>query len=486
MPDIRYSYKNVPTIKAFAQSDAFIRALIGPFGSGKSSGCVVEIPRRGQMQKPGPDGIRRSRIAVVRNTFGQLEDTTIRTVHEWMPPAYFGRYYVSDHRYVIRTFANCEIEVLFRALDRPDHVKNLLSLDLTWAWLNEVREIPWAIVEAMQGRVGRFPKMSDGGATWSGVCMDTNPPDTDSKFYKFFEERDWLPHFKALKESGALPASVTKPEQYAAIFHQPSGLSDAAENRENLPAGYYQRMQIGKKPEWIKVYVKGDYGFVTDDKAVFPEYSDTIHRKEVNPVKGIAIRRGWDFGLTPACTFSQLLPDGRWLVFDEMVSESMGIDRFSDDVLEKCTRAFRGPVEFEDYGDPAGQQRAQTDEKTCFEILQGKGVAIEPGKQTISLRLESIRRPLTRLIGGEPQFILHPRCRVLRKAFLGGYYFRRMTTNAERYSDKPEKNWASHPMDALQYDASMLFGDALTGTPPRDDYPMMPPSEQGRSEITGY
>ena len=38
-----YSYASVPTIKRFSQSRAFIRGLMGPFGSGKSSGCVIEL-----------------------------------------------------------------------------------------------------------------------------------------------------------------------------------------------------------------------------------------------------------------------------------------------------------------------------------------------------------------------------------------------------------------------------------------------------------
>ena len=38
-----YSYASVPTIKRFSQSRAFIRGLMGPFGSGKSSGRVIEL-----------------------------------------------------------------------------------------------------------------------------------------------------------------------------------------------------------------------------------------------------------------------------------------------------------------------------------------------------------------------------------------------------------------------------------------------------------
>jgi hypothetical protein len=37
-----------------AHSDAFIRGLMGPFGSGKSSACVTEIATRAKQQAPGP------------------------------------------------------------------------------------------------------------------------------------------------------------------------------------------------------------------------------------------------------------------------------------------------------------------------------------------------------------------------------------------------------------------------------------------------
>ena len=67
--EIRYSYAEVPVIREFANSNAFIRGLIGPFRSGKSSGCCIEIIRRGMAQKPSTvDGVRRSRWMVVRNT----------------------------------------------------------------------------------------------------------------------------------------------------------------------------------------------------------------------------------------------------------------------------------------------------------------------------------------------------------------------------------------------------------------------------------
>lgn len=487
--DIKFSYGPVPTMGQFAGSNAFIRAAVGPLGSGKSSASVIEIVRRGLAQKPGPDGIRRTRWAVIRNTMPELRETTMRTVFQWLPEAYFGRNYVAEHRYVIKAFAGAEIEILFLALDRPDDIKKLLSLELTGGWVNEAREVPWSIIEALQGRVGRFPAQKDGGPTWFGIWLDTNPPDADSKFYKFFEEKSWLKDFLRMQQSGDLPPGL-RPEDYVAVFKQPSGLSPEAENLANLPGGrlYYAKLVAGKSKDWVDVYVHGQYGFVMDGKAVFPEYNDQVHCKEVNPVPGRTIYRGWDFGLTPACNFSQVLPDGRWLIFDELVSESMGIERFSDQVLQHSSRCFPHGAAFEDIGDPAGGQRAQTDERTCFEIMWAKQIRVEPGLQSPAIRLESVRKPLRLLEGGEPGFVLHPRCKMARKGFKGGYQFRRIKVSGERYTDEPDKNVYSHVMDSIQYTGSVIFGGGLTNAP--QDYDDFPMSEiigmGGRSEYTGY
>jgi len=172
----------------------------------------------------------------------------------------------------------------------------------------------------------------------------------------------------------------------------------------------------------------------------------------------------------------------------------MGADRFSDEVLDHCSRTFRGQATFEDYGDPAGGIRSQTDERTCFEILQAKGIMIEPGLQTPTIRIESVRRPLRTIAGGEVQLAVHPRCKTLRKAFLGGYHYRRMATHSERYTTEPDKN---HPfsdiMDSVEYVATILFGAGLTDAQAGDrgDFPvnrgsLITMGGLGRSKVTGY
>lgn len=471
MPDsinIKYSYKGVPTLRNFADSNAFMRLALGPFGSGKSSACVIETIARSLAQKPSPDGIRRSRWIVVRNTYRQLNDSTIKTFFQWCPPHHFGTYRQSDQSYTIQAFENTEIEIIFRALDRPDHVGNLLSLEVTGGWVNEAREVPWTIIEALQGRVGRYPAQRDGGPSWWGVFMDSNPGDTDSKLYKYFVEGGHDP-----KEVG--------------FFKQPSGLSTKAENLDNLPGGreYYKKMAVGKDPEFVKVYIHGDWGFVSDGRVVYTEYVDSVHCAPCKPVRYAPIYRGFDFGLTPACVFLQILPTGQVIVFDEIVSESMSIDQFSNEVVEYTSRVY-DDYELVDIGDPAGEQRAQTDARTCFQILHSKGIQIEAGMQSLAIRLESVRKPLTRLCAGKPGFQLDPKCRMLRKGFMGGYCFRRLQTSQERYTSVPDKNPYSHCHDALQYPLTRIFGGGLTSPKYHEFRDNTLDNDYTRSDVTGY
>ncbi len=415
---------------------SFVKAIMGPFGSGKSTACIYEIIGRGLMQAPGKDGVRRTRWAVVRNTYPELKTTTIKSWHQWVP-ATMGKWQAEGPPTHLVTFSHpqrglVEIEVLFVALDRPDDVRKLLSLELSGAWLNEAREIPREILDGVTGRVGRFPSMAMGGPTWYGVILDTNPPDTDHWFYRLFEEE--------------------KPDGFR-LYRQPGGRSPQAENRQNLVAGYYENTCRGKKAEWIKVYVDGEYGIVMDGKPIFPDYRDLTHCRPVPLIKGLPVHVGLDFGLTPAAVLGQRTAMGQWRIFKEFVSEGMGIKRFGELVLKPYLLSALAGYAVDITGDPAGDQRAQTDEKTPFTILRAMDLPARPAPSNDpTLRLEPIEQALTRTIEGDPGLIIDPAgCPTLRKALAGGYRYRRMQVSGERYEDKPDKNGFSHVADACQY-----------------------------------
>lgn len=434
---VLYDYTDVPTLKRFALSNKRTRCAMGPFGSGKSSACVMEIIRRAHMQEPGPDGIRRSRWAVVRNSYGQLKDTTIRTFHDWFPPKVFGEYRVTDHMYIITKFPGVHLEVLFRALDRPDQVSNLLSLEVTGAWFNEVREIPRTIIEAMDARIGRYPSKRDGGPTWYGIIMDTNPPDEDSYLYKMFEK--------------------VRPDNWQ-IFKQPSGMSAHAENLKHLPKNYYVNLAKGKDEMYIRIYIHGQYGYLVSGKPVFQSFVDNVHVSPhpLEPQKGLDVLIGFDFGLQPACSIGQLTPLGQLRIIDELVSDGMGLRQFCENQLIPLLRKKYFGMNVVGFGDPAGTSRAPTDESTCFEVLQGPDIGLRnvtPAPTNAILpRVGAVERYLNKMYKGEPGFLLSPNCHFLRKAMNGGYHYEKEPKSlGDSYKQMPSKNFSSHIADSLEY-----------------------------------
>ena len=449
--DIKYRAEK--TALRFHRSEAFVRGLMGPIGSGKSVACTEEIKRIScQVQEPNANGVRRSRWAVIRNTYPELKSTTIRTFQDWFPePVAMIKWDVPITARVSTNLPDgtkAEIEVLFLALDKPADVKKLLSLELTGAWINEAREVAKSIVDAATGRVGRFPSKRDGGPTWAGIIMDTNPPDDDHWWYRLAEE---------------------EPPENWEFFQQPPGLIEKdgkyienpeAENICNLAQGYdYYKNQVGgKTKEWIKVYVQGQYGTVQDGKPVYPEYKDELHYpgKQIRGNPSWPLILGWDFGLTPACVICQITPRGRFVVLDELVAERMGLQQFIDLVVKPFLsvryKAYRIGLS---YGDPAGNSSADTDERSCMQILCDKGISTQAAPSNAPVnRLGAVRHFLTQLIDGEPAFLLSTGARVLRKGFNGGYKYERLQVSGdERFRDAPAKNRFSHPHDALQYAA---------------------------------
>lgn len=450
------NYKASPTMTKFHNSDAFVRSLFGPIGSGKSVACVMEMLRISfDVQQPQfddpkyPWGVRKSRWVVVRNTYRELIDTTIQTFFDWYPVE-LGVYHKQDMKFTtiqrLPDGTTAHVEFLFRALDKPDDIKKLLSLEVTGGWLNEAREIPKAIMDMLIGRLGRYPRKINGkgGATRHCLIMDTNPPDSDHWYFKLFE--------------------VQKPTGYE-IFHQPSGMSPEAENIENLPDGYYEKMQAGKDQEWINVYVHGQYGFVQDGKPVWQEYKDDIHHTDDNITvpTSITIHVGIDFGLTPAAVFGIRTPTDQIIVFDELVAEDMDAKTFGRLLKQKIKSEYPNHT-FVFCGDPAGDFRAQSDSSTPLLMLAASGIDCAPAwTNDPVIRIGACAQPMKRLdSAGNPGFIIGPKAVIVRKACAGGYKYKRLqVTGEERYTDVPVKNRYSHPADAMQY-MMLSLGEGFT------------------------
>ena len=447
-----------PVISQFMRCDDFFRAIKGPVGSGKSSACVVEVVRRCKEMPPGPDGVRRSRWVVVRNTMPQLKDTTLKTWFEWVPPGVAGRWKEADKVFQLQ-FGDVDAEILFRALDSPEDTRRVLSLEVTGVWLNESREIPKEIVEALQARIGRYPQKAQVKDYWMGMIADTNPPEEDSFWHKLLEN---LPQVDEDEES-IFPATC---------FHQPSGLSAAAENRENLTNGYYERLSKGRTQDWVNTYVHGMY---SPSLIGTPVYSKVFRAERHVAAKPLPIDAylpviiGMDFGLTPAAVFKQMTFEGRIYTLRALAEFDMGLERFIRTKMRPLIRNLfpTNPLVF--IGDPAGVRRNDTDEGNCFKTLKEHfskdGGRVRPASTNDpTVRIQATERALIEYPMGDPLILYDPSCTFLIQGVRSGYRYPKKK-DAE-HGDKPEKNKWSHVVEADQY--ANLF--LLSGKYDRADY----------------
>ena len=468
-----------PTIEQFHDCDTFVKLIMGSFGSSKSVACCYDLLFNAMIQPKQKDGKRRSRYAITRSTYRELEDSTIRTWKDWMGA--FGDFKVSSNSFMLK-YGDIEAEILFRALDKPEDIEKLLSVEYTKAWINEARDVPRAILEALTGRVGRYPSEKDGGCVSPGIIMDTNPPDEDSWIYKLFEvdlhkDPQIQEEYSIFKQP---PGAVKVDGRWEDNVGQVEGIPKA-ENIDNLPDGYYRRMCIGKDDEWIKVYAEGKYGFVQDGKPVFSQYNDTIHCMEFTADPGLPLYIGLDCGLTPSCVIAQFSARGQFRVIDELQANNMGMYQFARDAIKPhLAKNFPGfKINEIAWADPA-KTRGEAAEQTAIGVLNdmyvsdaddNDGITQAPlrmpftavpavGGNNLGPRLDSVNQFLTRLIDGAPAFLLHPRCSILRKGFIGRYRYERVQVSGdERYKDMPKKNVYSHSQDALQNLAKGLLGE---------------------------
>jgi hypothetical protein len=423
------------------------RFIMGPLGSAKTTTVVVDVFDLMCMMPKDINGIRRSRWAAVRNTYPDLKRTTIPEWLDVVPEelgAYNGQDLVHKMDFIDEdTGDHVMAEMHFIALDRPDDVKKLRGMQLTGGWLNEAKELPFAVVQMLFGRCGRYPRRSEvQDPFWWGVVGDTNAPDVDSWYHRL--------------------AEVDRPEGWVFI-RQPGGvtrenekwvLNPEAENLQNLPPNYYQYQIDGNNDDWIKVNLANDYGFVMDGKPMYPEYQDYIHcSKEVIPFNPqFPIVLGADFGRTPACAFLQHI-NHQWRVIDEVVTDDMGAVRYVELVQAKLNGPFAG-AKVVGWGDPSGGYGQQLDERVVFDIFLDAGIPMDPApSQDPTVRRESVAKHLTKLtIMGTPSLLISPNCHYLRKGLAGGYHLKRMAVlGEERFHEKPNKNIYSHICESLEY-----------------------------------
>lgn len=447
---------NAPlSVAPYLVADKFVNFIVGPIGSTKTTASLVKIVYEAKKVAPCHDGIRRSRCVVVRNTNQMLNDTTIPDFLKWFPEGAAGVLLRTDKKFILRS-GDTECEVLFRGLDGADDVRRLLSLQLTFGFMDEFREIHPDVYNALTGRLGRYPDKSMNGV---GPCDEhgkpvhklwgsTNPPDADT-------------YWETL---------LTEPPDNVSVTFQPSGMSPEADWLQFLPDGYYDNLCEGKSQDWIDVYVHGQFGKSLAGQPVFRCFSTETHiAKEPPNVLSAPLLIGVDAGLNPTAVIGQVAYDGRLIIHDAITGSEggMGALRFAREILKPLiVNKFAGREHLVII-DPAAFQRAQTDERSVADVFKAEKFTVKPAKtNTLAARLAAVESYMTRTVGDKPALMISPEAKGLITALRSKYRYR-INTKGDR-DDKPEKThpWSDYA-DAMQYlclhaDGGAVFGGTLT------------------------
>jgi hypothetical protein len=427
------TYNCLPSMAPFHQSDARVRIVRGPIGSGKTTGMIAELLKIACEQEPDPeDGVRRTRMLIVRNTMPQLKTTCLVSIMQFLRP--IAEWRPSESTIRIR-FGDVESDWLLLPLDTEQNIQRLLSLELTFAWISEAREIDPEMVRNALSRCGRFPAVSRGGATRYGLIAESNSFRTDSPWYELLEEN--------------LPVGWD-------YFVQPSALSPGADWLQYLPGSYYSDLIESNSPEWVEQYIENMYGESLDGQAVFKHsFSRDFHVAEttLNPVPTMPIVVGMDFARWPAAVFCQIDPRGRLLVLAELEHENLGVESFTNQYVLPLLASdrFRGCPHYV-VGDPSGVARSQIGEESVFEALRRIGLPSYPAMtNNIQPRLRAVEKFLLQQRDGGPAMLIDPSCRVLIQGFQSKYRYKKRS-DGQIDDTRPDKvrPWAD-VHDALQY-----------------------------------
>lgn len=444
-PNLNVKYSAYPTARDFHASTAFVRAILGPIGSGKSSATWMELFRRACDEWPNEEGVRSSMHLCVRDTYAMLKETTLADFKSW-----FGKVAEVVMDSPIRARVQMPLpdgttldwNLRFLSMDGGDKSLNALrGMQISAAYINEGHSIPKEVYEVVATRVGRY-RPAGRDPKWKGIITDSNYGYQGCHLHDMY---------------------LNTPETWA-FFEQPAAalwnpyqnkweLNPNADNLPHLPGGIdYYRKLLTMSTEFIKQFLANQWAVKTTGKQVFPEFSPQEHiiRGSLQPDRHLPLIIGMDFGLHVACSMFQLSPMGKLVMFKELWDDDADLETFlTTRLLPTLRNEFTG-IRAIVCGDPAGMGRSHLDKRNAFTVLKAAGLDAHPAiTNDPSRRIGAVKQFLTKRNG----FSVHHTCKRTIEGFEGGYGYKKKIDGT--FSDDPEKNDYSHILDSVQY--SCLF-----------------------------
>ena len=302
----------------------------GGYGSGKTfAGSLLGILLC--MTFPGIRGL------VGAQTYTLVRDTTLQTYLEHLDNMGFqeGIDYEWSSTLQKLVFRNTS-EVLFRHFDEPNKLK---SLNLGFAEIEEMSDIPYETFKMLLGRMRQQPKKEWQNFTYR-IFGHTNPETQKGWVYKTFAENP-APNYRL----------ITAPTTQN--IYLPKGFCD--ELKKIYDEQYYNIFVLAQNGEYNKGLVIKDF---TEENI-----------REINYQNDLDLHISCDFNVDPMCWVLAHKTDEKVFYFDEIVLENTTTAKACE---EFCRRypAHKGAIIVN--GDASGDNRSCTSEYTNYVIIKKK------------------------------------------------------------------------------------------------------------------
>lgn len=417
-----------PLQRQFIESRAKADLYSSRMGEGKSTGLAWATLYHSR-HNPG------AKWALIRDTWENMQATTLKTFMEWFPPGVFGTYNVGRKTFVWAEGVSAG-EVQFLGMDDPADASKLMSRELAGFGIDEPAPAVGSAGVAETIFDIAMTRLRQPGMQWYGAKLAENNPDEAHWTYK-----RW----------------VTEPDE-GFVLWQPH----TPENTQNLPPDYYEQMRktLAHRPDLIRRFVEGDFGFQQIGKSVTPQWSDRLNLAlGLSPIRGRELVMLWDFGLNPTCIITQTTPMGYWNVLDAMVGDGIGVDELIGDWLVPLLQArYPGKQNILHIGDPAGLNREQSSSQQSAVrlLLRRLGGRWRSGPKSTPACREALRAVMSRTIQGKAVLqVDRHRAQPVWHALRGGWHHH--IARSGIVSAEPQKDIHSHPGDAMAYGAAILF-----------------------------
>lgn len=444
---------NDRVLRSFFLSTAFFSGIGGPVGSGKTLAALQRFILFARRQAPHPrDGVRRTRWLAVRDTYRNLEKTTIRSWNDWWPRTVGewrgganGEPGVHNIAFGLPDGTRVETEIMFAATGDQDVQEFAGGFEITGFNLEEAADHNLEVADKLLERVGRYPAVEKdegfAGATWSGGWCTFNMPN-----YGHWIETEFVSAKRASWE----------------FFRQPGGFDQDAENLSNLRGGrnYYYRMAEGKPDHEVRRFIKNQFGFSRSGKPVYPEYDPfySLSQQPLKPLRGRRLVCGLDQGQSPAAVFVQRDTNTQLRILRELALKNVGPDQFGRILRQFADEHFRG-WEIDYVADPAAFNKTDTseddDDVWVMLVQPALGDVIRPAPSHKRVAREKNLRVamLNKISRDVPGLLIDPSCQMVHQGFLQHFRYKKISGpgQPERYALDIDKTDHSHPCEAAEY-----------------------------------